>query len=103
MTISESLLSLSLYPISNNTIEKICINRGLNSGDVYSESTESYELAEADVYLFLHTSPDIKEQEVSFSQDDRDRFLNIANNIYSKYNDSKYTGKGKFGYKGESF
>lgn len=103
MTISESLLALSTYPIPVNTIEKICVNREQVSGDDYIGTSENYELAEADVYLFLFTAPDLKEQEVSISQGDRDRFLNLANSIYSKYDDSKYSGKGKFGYIGENW
>lgn len=103
MTISESLLSLSNYPIPINTIEKICINRGLVYTAEYLATSQSYELAEADVYIFLYTSPDLSEQEVSFSQDDRDRFLSIANTIYGKYDDPKYSGKGKFGFIGDNW
>ena len=103
MTISESLLSLSVYPIPANTIEKICVNRSLTSSDTYAGTSQNYELAEADVYMFLYTSPDISEQEVSFSQSDRERFLNMANVIYGTYSDSKYSGKGVFGYKGDNW
>lgn len=103
MTISESLISLSNYPIPVNTIEKICVNRSLDCAADYSGTSQSYELAEADVYMFLYASPDLKEQEVSFSQDDRYRFLNIANSIYGKYDDPKYSGSGKIGYIGENW
>ena len=103
MTVSESLLSLSNYPIPENTIEKICINRGLDCASDYDGTSQTYELAEADVYMFLYASPDVSEQEVSFSQDDRDRFLNLANTIYGIYDDPKYSGKGKFGYIGENW
>ena len=102
MTISESLISLSNYPIPNSTVEKICVIRGLDRTAEFTDSSQDYELAEADVYIFLHASPDLKEQEISFSQDDRDRFLILANYIYGKYDDPKFSGV-KYGFVGDEW
>lgn len=102
MTISESLISLSNYPIPDSTIVKICVIRGLDSTVDFTETSQDYELAEADVYIFLHASPNLSEQEISFSQDDRNRFLSLANDIYGKYDDPKFNG-GKYGFVGQEW
>lgn len=106
MLISESLKTINSYPIPDLTIEKVGIDRGLTITDEYTAAvavTQSYELATADVYMWLYAAPNVKEQEISFSSDDRDKFFNLANLIYGKYGDAKYSGKGKFGFKGDKW
>lgn len=108
MTILESLIQLNSFPIPSSFIEKIGIERGLTVSSDYTISvsqSDSYELATADVYLWLYGQPVLKEQEVSISQGDaiKKGFLDIANRIYKKYGDSKYSGKGYYGYIGGSF
>lgn len=105
MTVLDALSSINTYPIPVNTIEKICIDRGLTSSDPYTKEigeSEAYELANADVLLYLYTAPDLKEQNVSITQGDRDNFLSSANFIYGKYEDPKFTGI-TYGFIGDSF
>ena len=105
MTIQEALISINLYPIPVNAIDKIIIDRGLDGTADYDSTisgTEIYELATADVYLWLYTSQSVKEQQISFTIDERDNFLYMANLIYSKYDDPKFTGT-SYGYIGENF
>lgn len=108
MTISESLISLNPFPIPSSLIEKIGIERELTVTEDYTlvvSQTQAYELATADVYFWLSKQPILKEQEVSISQatEIKQQFLDDANAIYKKYDDSKYTGKGTYGFIGESF
>lgn len=105
MTILDALKSVTNYPIQDNTIEKICVIRGLVSSTTLTleiAKSEAYELAEADIYLFLYTAPSVSEQEVSFNMQDRNSFLSLANKIYSKYGDANFSGN-SFGFIGENF
>ena len=105
MTISQALLSVNTYPIPDLLIEKVGIERGLTVTDDYSlevSKSDSFKLAMADVYMYLYTSPDFSEQEVSFTQADRDSFYSLAQAIYAELNDPKFVGL-KYGFVGESF
>jgi len=102
MTIYQALTSVTNYPVPALFIERVGIDRGLNITEDYTGLNQSIELAIADVYLYLYTSPDLKEQEVSITQSDRDNYLKLANQIYGKYDDPKFTGI-RYGYIGESF
>lgn len=108
MTISDSLIALNSFPIPTSIIEKIGIERGLNIAEDYSlevSKTEAYELATADLYTWLYGQPILKEQDASISQaaEIKKGFLDFANLIYQKYDDQKYTGKGTFGFVGDSW
>jgi hypothetical protein len=105
MTIAESLFSLNSYPIPVNTVEKFCIDRELTSTDEYTKTigdSEEYQLAMADVFLYLYTAPDLKEQQISINQADRNNYLNRANKIYGFYDDPKFSGI-IYGLIGENF
>ena len=108
MTISESLISLNSFPIPSSLIEKVGIERELTITEDYTlavSQSQAYELATADIYVWLSKQPILKEQEVSISQDTeiKQQFLDDANAIYKKYDDDKYSGKGTYGFLGESF
>ena len=108
MTISEALISLNSFPIPSSLIERVGIDRELTITDDYTKTIsikEGFQLAIADVYQWLSVHLDIKEQEVSFSQNEesKKRFASMANDIYYKYGDEKYTGKGVRGFIGENF
>jgi hypothetical protein len=105
MTISEALKSINTYPILDNKVATICLIRGLDSSTVCTGAiltSESYELATADVLMWLATAPDMTEQEVSLSIKEKQILLNQANVIYGKYGDPNFTGR-KYGYKGEDY
>lgn len=108
MKVSEALISLNSFPIPTNLIEKVGIERGLDVNQDYSLAisiSNEYELASADIYMWLADQPSLREQEVSINQGEntKDRLMSIANDIYAKYDDPKYTGKGKYGYVATSF
>lgn len=107
MTISEALKSINNYPIQDSTVEMICTIRELDSTSDFTTSvytSEEYQLAKADVYKYLYSVPNISEQGISFSIQERDDFLSIANSIYLKYGeDENVTGGGTYGEKGEEW
>ena len=108
MTISESLISLNSFPIPSSLIEKVGIERELTIKKDYTlavSQSQDYKIANTNIYLLQTKKPILKEQEVSISQDTeiKQQFLDDANAIYKKYDDDKYSGKGTYGFLGESF
>lgn len=107
MTINEALTAVTAYPVANNTIEKILIDRALTGTDEYSKvigDSESFLLATADVYYYLAVTPNLVEQEIGISNasSEKQRLLDFANTIYGEYNDPKFTGR-VVGFKGEVY
>lgn len=105
MTILQALQSFNVYPIPVDAVERICIERGLTSSDDYTidiSTSQAFELAGADVYMYLYGSFDLREQSVSLSKSDKDVFLNLANSVYAKYDDPKFNG-GTAGFVGEDW
>lgn len=108
MTISQALISLNTFPIPDLFIDKVGIERGLVITDDYTleiGQSKSFELATADVYMYLYTQlSSLKEQEVSFGQDaaTKENFFSLANAIYAKYGDPKFSGI-NYGFIGENF
>ena len=67
-------------------------------------ATPAYELATADVYMYLYGQPSITEQEVGINntQAIKQGFLDAANRIYGKYGDPKFSG-GTYGFIGDKW
>ena len=108
MTILEALTNKSPYPISTGFVESVGIDRDLTVTDEYSKVigiSQSYELATADILIYLHDAPNLVEQEVGINNaaDIKKELLNRANKIYSKYDDPKYSGSGTFGFIGDDW
>lgn len=98
MTISEALIALNIYPIPGITIDKFIIDRELTGTNEYTKiigGSQGFQLASADIWMWLHDSPSIVEQEVGINsaiaikQNLKDR----ANSLYHLYEDSKFSGK----------
>lgn len=88
MTILEVIQS---YPVLNdcntNLINKVCLDRSLTSGDSYSSNVrQTVELAVADLYVEMATSPDFSEGDLSIKYP-REELLRRAGEIYDKYGD----------------
>jgi len=108
MTILEVLSSINAFPIPTHTIERTCVDRVLLSSELYTKAigeSQAFELATADLYLYLSRQPSITEQEVGINQalQMKKDFLDAANAIYKKYGDGKLTGAGTFGFVGENY
>ena len=107
MLVSEALQSINSFPIPDLTIQKIGVDRGLDVTTEYTSAvsiSEEFELATADIYMWLYGQPSFGEQEISVSQQEKIKqgFFDIANGIYNKYGDPKATG-GKYGFTGDKW
>lgn len=107
MTVGESIISRSLYPIASDFVEVACIDRDLDKDAEYTKEigiSQSYELALADTLMFIHDSPNLKEQDSSITNFESilESLMKRANDIYSKYDDDKFTGI-RTGYVGENW
>lgn len=106
MTIAESLATLSAYPILSSFIESTCLKRGLTSTETMVQGTfalQSYNLAIADILVWLHDAPNLGEQQISISLQERANFLNRANWLYVLHGEEQSAGGGVCGFVGEGF
>lgn len=107
MTVSQALKSINVFPIPDLFIEKVGVDRVLDIAATYTaeiSGSGSYELALADVYMYLYRQPGITEQEVGINntQAIKQGFLESANKIYEKYSDPNFSG-GTYGFIGDKF
>ncbi len=105
MTIKQALQALVSYPVPALFIDKICLQRSLlpdSELDASAALSEKYELAEADLYMYMYTAPDLKEQEISISVKERRNYFHKAQIVYGKYDDEKHIGL-EFGFIGENY
>lgn len=108
-TILEALKSITSYPVPDGTIRTICTVRGgLDTsmgftGEVYN--TKDYQLALADLMIWISKAPNVSEGGVDFNLTNIDRNVmrERAQAIYKDQGDSAYIAevKVKYGYKGD--
>lgn len=104
MNIFHSLSSISPYPIPSAAIHSAVAGVGLSGEDEVSPSvlrSRAYKLAQAQLYRYLAAAPNISQGGISytFSADERNQFLRLANTLYEEAGED---GTGAtFGYKGE--
>jgi len=104
MTIAESLSCMTKINI-DNLIEKICIDRGLDSTLDYDATyriSANYNLVLADLYYELYMMPDLKEQDLTITLPERQYYFKRAQEIYAKYEEDSFTGE-TYGYVGNKF
>lgn len=88
MTITEALKSIVNYPIEDNKVAIITMKRGLNPADETNQTvllSKEFELATADVYLLLVSTPTIAEGGYQISMTDKGNMLDLAKAIYCKH------------------
>lgn len=107
MTIRESLLGVSAYPIPIFAIEAISLKRKVALDDNYGAeiaASKEYRLALADVYKWLYFAPNVGQggQSYSFTAEQRDLWKKLAMGIYGEIgDDSDMAGlKSTYGYMG---
>lgn len=91
MTILEALQSTVNYPIDGSKITLIVIKRGLVQDEEITQSvltSKAFELATADVYLLLVSSPTIAEGGYQISMTDKGNMLDMAKAIYTKHGEN---------------
>jgi hypothetical protein len=106
-TIRESLKSISGYPVPLETLMDISAKRGLSFDDEATLDvlkSESYQLAKADVMVWVSFAPNVQQVGVSYNMlpSDREEMRKQANAIYGDLGDGGFIAesKVKYGYKG---
>ena len=107
MTIHEALRGINAYPIPARTLCEICERRGLSLDDEASVVTltdVSFQLAKADVLLWLSYAPNVSQggQSYSLSDEQREQMRGQASGLYKDFGEDGQTDKvyTRYGYKG---
>ena len=107
MTILDSLLAISAYPIPVRTVEACALKRGLvtDTTAVYGDfSAPNYRLATADLMMWLYYAPTVSQGGQSYSLTDAQRaeFRRRAMAIYDELGSDEDKNNGiRYGYKGQ--
>lgn len=104
-TVQESLKGVNAYPVPLRTLIEVAEARGLSlTAEATKEvlDSEAYNLAVADLLLWLSIAPNISQggQSYSFSEEQRTQLRNRANALFAKYGDDGAASKPIYGYKG---
>lgn len=105
-TLLDSLKAINAYPIPLRTLDEVATRRGVSLvGEATAEElqTAGFNLAKADLLLWLSLAPNISQggQSYSFSEEQRKQFKNEAYALYDKFEeDEADKPKANFGYKG---
>lgn len=106
LTILDALKAITMYPIPKSTIEEVVTRRG---GDLSAAApattlnSEWFNLAKADLLVWLTFAPNISQGGQSYSLTDEQRkfYRKEADKLYRKFGESeKATQAVKYGYKG---
>ena len=103
MTTLEALKSVNSYPIPLRTLQEVAQRRELeleSDCTVAVIQSKGYNLAYADLLMWLSFAPQVTQggQSYSFTDDQRLQFRNRADELYEKYGDD--APKARYGYKG---
>lgn len=94
MTIFEAIKESVGYPISDNRANLALTKRGLTGTDQATSDIltgEAFELATADLIVWLITTPNISEGGYSLSISDKKALKEIASGIFAKWGIVDYT------------
>lgn len=97
MTVFEALKSKIKYPLSDDLINSIIIERGLIGTDEYTQEvakSNEFRGARADLLIGQIDCPQIQEGGMSISLTDKSNFITVANSIYAEIGEPQY-GKGQ--------
>lgn len=106
MTVLESLLGISAYPIPLRTIEAVALKRAVCLDDEATTEAvngKDYRLAMADLFVWLYFAPNVGQggQSYSFTDSQRDWWKRQAMGIYDEYDDEGLSAlKSTYGYMG---
>ncbi|MCW0484060.1 DUF6706 family protein [Gaoshiqia sediminis] len=88
MTVLEAIKStVAGYPLSDDTFNRVLIDRGLSATAEYAGTSKEFELAKADILMVLVSAAGITEGGFQISVTDKSNFIKMANAIYTKYDD----------------
>lgn len=103
---ADALKGINAYPIPQRTIEEIALRRGCALSDEMTRESLTgapFNLAKADLLIWLSLAPNITQGGISYSFTDeqRTKFRNQANDLYRDFgNDDLGASKPSYGYKG---
>jgi hypothetical protein len=105
ITILDSLKSINRYPVPETFYTSVFAARGIDGdGEAKAENLNSaaYNLAKADVLIWLSNAPDISQggQTYGFTDEQRTLMRNEAYSLYREYGEGVNTPKPTYGYKG---
>lgn len=104
-TILDTLRGINAYPIPLRTLVEIAEQRGVPLANDATQdilSDRSYQLAKADLYLWLSIAPNITQggQSYSFTDEQRRILRQQANALYDDLGEEATLTKPIYGYKG---
>ena len=106
MTVLESLLAVSPYPIPQRTIEATALKRAVGLGDTATTellASDAYRLCVADLYVWLYFAPNVGQggQSYSFTDSQRDWWKKQALAVYEELDETALAAlKTTYGYMG---
>lgn len=84
-TILQAIVDDVHYPVSSGNLENRLITRGLDGDNEFTQNIangKEYKGALADCLISLVYAPNFTEGNVTISLSDKDKIINIANNLY---------------------
>lgn len=89
MTIRESLLAVSAFPIPMRTIEAYALKRGVEldeEANTAKVADKSYKLVLADLYVWLFFAPNVSQggQSYSLTESQKAEFRKLAKRLYAE-------------------
>lgn len=104
MTTLDALKGVNSYPIPLRTLNEVAERRELDLDETATMEviqSRGYNLAYADLLMWLSFAPQVTQggQSYSFTDDQRMQMRNRASDIYEDYEESN-TYKARYGYKG---
>lgn len=106
-TVLETLKGINAYPVPLRTIQRIAEKRGIVLQDEATQEIQQsrgYNLAVADLLLWLSEAPNVSQggQSYTLSDGQRTQLRNRANSLYKDFGADKEAGNPKpiYGYKG---
>ena len=88
MTVLDAIKStVAGYPLSDDTFNRVLIDRGLSATAEYVGTSKEFELANADILMVLVSAAGITEGGFQVSVTDKSNFIKMANSIYVRYDD----------------
>lgn len=103
----DHLKGINAYPVPQRALAEIADKRGLNLDKTITAEemlSAAYQLAKADLLLWLSIAPDVAQggQSFSFTDAQRIQLRSQANSIYRRYEETSqtYDAAVRYGYKG---
>lgn len=105
MTLADALRGINAYPLPQRTLEDVAQRRSVNlNAEVTTEILHgaNFNLARADILLWLSYAPNISQggQSYSFTDAQRTAIRNEAADLLDEFGEDEETAHAPYGYKG---